>query len=190
MGVVRRRMNQEKLNRMQNSVRIGGKGSVRRKKKTVHKKTGASDQKLNQTLRKLGTNGMPGIEEVNMFHQDGTITHFQQPKVQFSGHANTYVVSGNGQKKKIEELLPGIINQLGSEHLESLRKMADMYQQGMMGGDVPDLADDDVPELAADDVPELVEETKDDVPELVEEKAEEKAEKNRKKRYTSIKKKK
>merc|ERR1719498_2101977 len=138
-------MNQEKLNRMQNSVRIGGKGSVRRKKKTVHKKTGASDQKLNQTLRKLGTNGMPGIEEVNMFHQDGTITHFQQPKVQFSGH------------------------------LESLRKMADMYQQGMMGGYVPDLADDDVPELAADDVPELVEETKDDVPELVEEKAEEKA---------------
>merc|ERR1712137_1280877 len=167
MGVVRRRMNQEKLNRMQNSVRIGGKGSVRRKKKTVHKKTGASDQKLNQTLRKLGTNGMPGIEEVTMFHQDGTITHFQQPKVQFSGHANTYVVSGNGQQKKMEELLPGIINQLGPDALANLKKIADSFAAAQgMGDGVPDLADDDVPELAADDVPELA---SDDVPELVEE---------------------
>merc|ERR1712000_173993 len=81
-------MNQERLNRMQNSVRIGGKGSVRRKKKTVHKKANASDQKLNLTLKKLGMNQMPGIEEVNLFHQDGTVTHFQQPKGSLS---NIYV---------------------------------------------------------------------------------------------------
>merc|ERR1711982_277049 len=81
MGNVVVAMNQERLNRMQNSVRIGGKGSVRRKKKTVHKKANASDQKLNLTLKKLGINQMPGIEEVNLFHQDGTVTHFQQPKV-------------------------------------------------------------------------------------------------------------
>lgn len=76
-------MNQEKLLRMQKSVRTGGKGSVRRKKKTVHKKANASDQKLAQSLRKLGLNQMPGIEEVNLFHEDGTITQFQQPRGKF-----------------------------------------------------------------------------------------------------------
>merc|ERR1711941_27293 len=152
-------MNQERLNRMQNSVRIGGKGSVRRKKKTVHKKANASDQKLNLTLKKLGINQMPGIEEVNLFHQDGTVTHFQQPKVQFSSPANTYVVSGNAQRKSMQELLPGIISQLGPESLASLKKFADSFaaKEGLTE-DVPDLADDDIPELAADDVPELVEE--------------------------------
>eukprot|EP00339_Tiarina_fusa_P030143 CAMPEP_0117030838 /NCGR_PEP_ID=MMETSP0472-20121206/22229_1 /TAXON_ID=693140 ORGANISM="Tiarina fusus, Strain LIS" /NCGR_SAMPLE_ID=MMETSP0472 /ASSEMBLY_ACC=CAM_ASM_000603 /LENGTH=153 /DNA_ID=CAMNT_0004739029 /DNA_START=78 /DNA_END=539 /DNA_ORIENTATION=+ len=153
---------------MQNSVRIGGKGSVRRKKKTVHKKANASDQKLNLTLKKLGINQMPGIEEVNLFHQDGTVTHFQQPKVQFSSPANTYVVSGNAERKEILALLPGIINQLGPDALAYLKNFQE--SMGAQGGmdDIPDLADDDVPELAADDVPELVEE----VPELVEEKAE------------------
>merc|ERR1712108_16054 len=143
-------MNQERLNRMQNSVRIGGKGSVRRKKKTVHKKANARDQK------------------VNLIHQDGTVTHFQQPKVQFSSPANTYVVSGNAERKEILALLPGIINQLGPDALAYLKNFQE--SMGAQGGmdDIPELADDDVPELAADDVPELVEE----VPELVEEKAE------------------
>uniref|UniRef100_A0A7S4M4V3 Nascent polypeptide-associated complex subunit beta n=1 Tax=Vannella robusta TaxID=1487602 RepID=A0A7S4M4V3_9EUKA len=152
-------MNQERLNRMQNSVRIGGKGSVRRKKKTVHKKTNASDQKLNLVLKKLGMNQMPGIEEVNLFHRDGTVTHFQQPKVQFSAPANTYVVGGNAERKQLQELLPNIINQLGPDALANLKKIADTFQaQGGLDG-VPDLADDDdVPELAADDVPELVDE--------------------------------
>merc|ERR1712149_70817 len=150
----------EKLNRMQKSVRTGGKGSVRRKKKTVHKKANASDQKLTQALKKLGLNQMPGIEEVNLFHEDGTITQFQQPRVQFSAPANTYVVSGSAQRKQLQELLPGIINQLGPDALASLKKIADSFaaKEGM-SDDVPDLADEGVPELAADDVPELVEDT-------------------------------
>merc|ERR1739845_64759 len=146
----------------------GGKGSVRRKKKTVHKKANASDQKLSLALKKIGVQQMAGIEEVNLFHNDDTITHFQQPKVQFSSPANTYVVSGNAERKEILALLPGIINQLGPDALAYLKNFQE--SMGAQGGmdDIPDLADDDVPELAADDVPELVEE----VPELVEEEAE------------------
>ena len=151
-------MNQEKLNRMQNQVRIGGKGSVRRKRKTVHKKAAGNDQKLEVALRKMGLNQIPGIDEVNLFHEDGSIIHFQQPKAQISMAANTFVVSGNAERKQLQELLPGIINQLGPDALSNLKKLAESFQdkEGLAAAAAGEGADD-VPELASDDVPELVE---------------------------------
>ena len=44
--------------------RIGGKGTVRRKRKTVHKVAAQDDKKLQATLKRLGVNNIPGIEEV------------------------------------------------------------------------------------------------------------------------------
>lgn len=65
-------------------------------------------------------NVIPGIEEVNIFMED-TVVQFNRPKVQAALSANTYVVSGLSQTKTIQELLPGIINQLGPESLMNLR---------------------------------------------------------------------
>ena len=45
-------------------VRTGGKGSVRRKKKAVHKTAGTDDKRLQNTLKRLGINSIPAIEEV------------------------------------------------------------------------------------------------------------------------------
>ncbi len=45
--------------------RIGGKGTVRRKKKTVHKAASMDDKRLQSTLKRLGVNNIPGIEEVS-----------------------------------------------------------------------------------------------------------------------------
>merc|ERR1712014_176330 len=98
---------------------------------------------------------MPGIEEVNLFHEDGTITQFQQPRVQFSAPANTYVVSGSAQRKQLQELLPGIINQLGPDALANLKKLAESFDKESAAAAAEGA--DDVPELASDDVPELVE---------------------------------
>ncbi|PWA26598.1 hypothetical protein CCH79_00001122, partial [Gambusia affinis] len=57
-------MNQEKLAKLQAQVRIGGKGSARRKKKVVHRTATADDKKLQFSLKKLGVNNISGIEEV------------------------------------------------------------------------------------------------------------------------------
>ena len=38
---------------------------MRRKKKIVHRTAGADDKKLQNTLKKLAVNSIPGIEEVN-----------------------------------------------------------------------------------------------------------------------------
>ncbi len=46
-------MNQEKLKQLQAQVRIGGKGSARRKKKVVHRTATTDDKKLQSSLKKL-----------------------------------------------------------------------------------------------------------------------------------------
>jgi nascent polypeptide-associated complex subunit beta len=72
-------MNAEKLAKLQAQVRIGGKGTPRRKVKKVQKTSGADDKKLQLALKKLNVQPLTAIEEVNMFQKDGTILHFNRP---------------------------------------------------------------------------------------------------------------
>eukprot|EP01117_Protostelium_nocturnum_P002864 TRINITY_DN13787_c0_g1_i1.p1 TRINITY_DN13787_c0_g1~~TRINITY_DN13787_c0_g1_i1.p1 ORF type:complete len:166 (+),score=52.37 TRINITY_DN13787_c0_g1_i1:64-498(+) len=134
-------MNPDKLSKLAAQVRTGGKGSVRRKKKVPHKSSSTDDKKLQATLKRLGCNQIPGIEEVNFFNDDDTVTHFKNVKVTGNPQANTYVIAGTAEKKKLQDLLPGIISQLGQENL---RKLAESFAQGK-GGDAG--KDDDVPDL-------------------------------------------
>ncbi|KAF2227220.1 nascent polypeptide-associated complex subunit beta [Elsinoe ampelina] len=147
-------MDQAKLQRMQNAVRIGdGKGTPRRKVKKVHKSSGTDDKKLQTTLKKMNVQPIQAIEEVNMFKSDGNVIHFSAPKVHASVPSNTFAVYGNGEDKELTELVPGILNQLGPDSLASLRKLAESYQQmqkaqGEAGeGDKKDEDDDDIPDL-------------------------------------------
>lgn len=50
-----------------------------RKKKTIHRTTTTDDKKLQSTLKRIGVNAIPAIEEVNIFLEDSVI-HFQNPK--------------------------------------------------------------------------------------------------------------
>ena len=132
--------------------RTGGKASVRRKKKTVHKTTTTDDKRLQSTLKRLNVNNIPAIEEVNLFKENGTVIHFTTPKVQASIAANTYVVSGHAEEKNLQDLLPGIINQLGPDNLANLRRIAQEFtpQAGQAPADGGDDDDDDVPDLVED----------------------------------------
>ncbi|KAL7600920.1 nascent polypeptide-associated complex subunit beta [Lactuca sativa] len=148
-------MNVEKLQKMAGAVRTGGKGSVRRKKKAVHKTTTTDDKRLQSTLKRIGVNAIPAIEEVNIF-KDETVIQFLNPKVQASIAANTWVVSGSPQTKKLQDILPGILNQLGPDNLDNLRKLAEQFQKQAPGGAEAAAAtsaqaddDDEVPELVA-----------------------------------------
>lgn len=150
-------MNPEKLKQLQNSVRIGGKGSARRKKKVVHRTATADDKKLQTSLKKLNVNNIPGIEEVNMIKDNGEVLHFNNPKVQASLAANTFAVNGHGESKPLTEMLPGILNQLGADSLTNLKKFATNVTGGDSGSGVkptnPDIDEED----EDDEVPELVE---------------------------------
>ena len=92
-------MNAEKLAKLQEQVRIGGKGTPRRKVKKAPKSSAVDNQKLQGVLKKLNAQQIPAIEEVNMFRADGHVLHFVNPKVQASVAANTFFVAGDGQDK-------------------------------------------------------------------------------------------
>ncbi|KAF3327996.1 transcription factor BTF3 4-like protein [Carex littledalei] len=149
-------MDRARLMKMAGAVRTGGKGSMRRKKKAAHKATSTDDKRLQSTLKRIGVNSIPGIEEVNIF-KDDVVIQFQNPKVQASIAANTWVVSGSPQTKKLQDILPSIINQLGPDNLDNLRRIAEQFQKeaadkagpadgaATAGATVED--DDDVPDL-------------------------------------------
>ncbi|XP_041502227.1 transcription factor BTF3-like [Microtus oregoni] len=141
-------MNQEKLANLQAEVRIGGKGTAHRKKKVVHRTATADDKKLQFSLKKFS-----GTEEVNMVTNQGTVIHFNNPKIQASRAANTFTVTGHAETKQLTEMLPSILNQLGADSLTSLRRLAEALPKQSVDGKTP-LAtgeDDD------DEVPDLVE---------------------------------
>lgn len=145
-------MNSEKLSKLQNQVRIGGKGTPRRKKKVVHKTATTDDKRLQNSLKKLAVNNIPGIEEVNMIKDDGHVIHFTNPKVQASLAANTFAVMGQAEIKTISEMLPGIYNQLDLTNLPS--KMPPMTTPGDMAA--TEDGDDEVPDLVENfDVPSM-----------------------------------
>jgi|EP00029_Vermamoeba_vermiformis_P014431 nascent polypeptide-associated complex subunit beta len=129
-------MNAEKLKLLQASVRTGGKGSVRRKKKVVHKQAVADDKKLQATFKRLGVNTIPGIDEVNLFKDDGTVIHFKNPKMQANFNGNTYVVSGKPENKTVQDVLPSMITP------DFLKNLAAQIKEGGAGNDeVPDLVE-------------------------------------------------
>lgn len=84
-----------------------------------------------------------------MIKDDGSVIHFNNPKVQASLAANTFAVTGHAENKQIAEMLPGILNQLGPDSFSHLKRLADAVP-GMAGAGA-DAADDD------DEVPDLVE---------------------------------
>lgn len=135
-------MNTEKLKKLQSQVRIGGKGTPRRKKKVVHATAATDDKKLQSSLKKLSVNTIPGIEEVNMIKDDGTVIHFNNPKAQASLAANTFAITGHGENKQIAEMLPGILSQLGPEGLNQLKRLA-----SSVAAPKPLDEDDEVPNL-------------------------------------------
>ncbi|KAJ3301664.1 Nascent polypeptide-associated complex subunit beta [Kappamyces sp. JEL0829] len=157
-------MNAAKLAKLQEQVRIGGKGTPRRKVKKVQKVIVSDEKKLEEALKKLNVQPITSVEEVNMFKADGKILHFTRPTVEASVASNTFVIKGVGFNKDLTQLLPGILTQLGPEALDQLRIMAQQFQAQQAAAAGAAGADDD-------DIPDLVEnagEGEDGPPELVE----------------------
>jgi len=154
-------MNPQKLAKLQQGVRIGGPGSMRRKHKAKRtRNTNTDEKRLTTTLKRLGVQQIPGIEEINMFKSDGTVIHFVNPKFQASGTANTYVVSGKAETKSLKDLLPGILDQLPQGGGASMAQLAEAFKSGL-GGNLGGLGGEDIPDLIENFGESKVEEVKD-----------------------------
>jgi nascent polypeptide-associated complex subunit beta len=88
---------QSKLNELFDST---FKGVPRRKKKVIHKTSSADDKKLQMSLKKLAVNNIQGIDEINMFKDNGEVIHFVNPRVQASLASNVFVIQGQSETKR------------------------------------------------------------------------------------------
>lgn len=76
-------MDLEKIKRLQAQASAAKKGSsVHRKPVRAAAAGSGDDKKLSASLKKLGVQPIAGLEEVNMFQEDGTVLHFSAPKGQ------------------------------------------------------------------------------------------------------------
>ncbi|KDD74057.1 hypothetical protein H632_c1612p0 [Helicosporidium sp. ATCC 50920] len=106
-------MNVAKLQKMVGDVRTGGKGTVRRKKKAVHKSNTTDDKRLQAALKRSGVNTIPDIEEVLLMRKDNNGLVFTNPKVQANITALTYVVSGPSVLKSSSEIMKSLVTSMG-----------------------------------------------------------------------------
>ena len=72
-----------------------------------------------------------------MFTNQGTVIHFNNPKVQASLEANTFTITGHAESKQLAEILPSILNQLGTDSLVSLRRLAEALPKQSVDGKAP-----------------------------------------------------
>lgn len=149
-------MNAEKLSKLTSQVRIGGKGTARRKKKVVHRNASTDDKKLQSSLKKLNVNPIPGIEEVNMIKDDGTVIQFTNPKVQAALAANTYAVTGHGENKSLADIVPNLFNLTGGENFAKLKTKTESTLEEVPEVDTFDTTEQPQTEVQGDTVVETI----------------------------------
>lgn len=88
-------------------------------------------------VKKVGAQQL-GVDEVNFFRDDNTILHFSKPEAYASIQNNTFIVTGEPETKNIKDLLPDILQQLGSKQHKILKDI-------VSGGIQP--ANEEVPNL-------------------------------------------
>lgn len=126
-------IDQEKLAKLQalsNKNKVGGS-----RRKTGHKAAGSSaavardDSKLYSAIAKLRGVTIDDVAEANFFNEDGTVMHFNKVGLQIAQDYNTSVVYGIPQTKKLDEMFPQILPQLGAEAFQALAQLEEQMKQ-------------------------------------------------------------
>jgi len=128
----------KELNEAALSVRIGGKGSMRRKKKVIPKSQ--DEAKIQTVLKKISSKEIDDVEEANFFMEDNSILNFKKPKIVAQVNSNTVAVFGTPVKKELRELFPDILSQMGPEDAQFLGNLqGNKEETGKKQDDIPEM---------------------------------------------------
>jgi nascent polypeptide-associated complex subunit beta len=88
------------------NLKLGGKGTQKRKKIVVHKPSSVQDKKIVSIAKKSGAKNIGETAEINVFKDDNTVLHFKKPKIEYSVKEKVTFVTGAGEtKRKYKEYL-------------------------------------------------------------------------------------
>lgn len=65
---------------------------------------GGEDPKLQAALKKLQVEPVSGVEEVNMFKEDGNVLHFSAPKGKFHWHTAATITRHHSTRSQSQSL--------------------------------------------------------------------------------------
>lgn len=91
-------MKPEELKQLEKAVRIGGKGSTRRKHKHIPRPSVTGETRLRSSLQKLPLRAVNGIQQVRLSMQDGVQKVMYYPKVECSVQSNMYIISSESSE--------------------------------------------------------------------------------------------
>ncbi|XP_043659473.1 uncharacterized protein LOC122624098 [Drosophila teissieri] len=92
-------MDANKLKKLEEVVRIGGKGTVRRKHKNIPSSAAVDEKRLQTTLAKLPLSQVNGIQEVTIEFTDSSEMVVAMPRVQGTTSSNLFVITGDFVRK-------------------------------------------------------------------------------------------
>ena len=81
------------------NLKLGGKGSQKRKKIVVHKSTAVQDKKIGVLAKKAGAKGLGETVELNVFKNDNSVLHFKKPKIEYSVKEKITFITGTPENK-------------------------------------------------------------------------------------------
>ena len=151
----------KRLVRLQKSVRTGGPGSMRRKRKVKPRNNNNDEKKLQAVLRRQNVSTLGSqFDEINFFGEDSKVMAFTNPSLSANPNSNTFVVQGKYQLKDESEInnLSNLMSKLTPEQMQQFAELNKKQQAGEdlglpnMEGDFETVAnDDEVPELVEDE---------------------------------------
>ena len=87
------------------NLKLGGKGSQKRKKIVVHKQTAVQDKKIVAIAKKSGAKNIGETAEINVFKDDNTVLHFTKPKLEYSVKEKVTFVTGVPETKRKKNII-------------------------------------------------------------------------------------
>lgn len=82
------------------NIKLGGKGTQKRKKLVVHKASAQQDKKVVNLAKKSGAKNIGETAEINVFKDDNTVLHFRKPKIEYSVKERITFVTGTPEDKR------------------------------------------------------------------------------------------
>jgi nascent polypeptide-associated complex subunit beta len=82
------------------NLKLGGKGTEKRKKIVVHKGAAVQDKKIVALAKKSGARNIGETAEINIFKDDNTVLHFKKPKIEYSAKERITFITGSAENKR------------------------------------------------------------------------------------------
>ena len=103
------------------SIRLGGKGTPKRKVKVVHHGSTNNDKQTKEVIKKLQAQPLQELTEVNLFTNDLKVMQFKNPEVFGNLPNQIFIVCGQSEEKLVKDNFAEFITQLSASQLEQLK---------------------------------------------------------------------